>query len=71
MLYADENEYNASRSPLYILEGKIATTGIKEENPNLAKVDFNVLWFQLGKSDLQEKVKENEKNIITINFLHS
>ena len=63
--------YNASGTPLYILVGKIGITGIKEENPNLAKVDFNVLWSQSGKSDLQEKVKENEKNIITINFLHS
>ena len=51
MLYADENEYNASGTPLYILDGKIGTTGIKGENPNLAKVDFNILWSQSGKSD--------------------
>ena len=51
MLYADENEYNASGTPLYILDGKIGTTGIKIENPNLAKVDFNILWSQSGKSD--------------------
>ena len=52
MLYADENEYNASGTPLYILDGKIGSTGIKGENPNLVKVDFNVLWSQSGKSDL-------------------
>jgi len=52
MLYADENEYHASGTPLYILDGKIGSTGIKGENPNLVKVDFNVLWSQSGKSDL-------------------
>jgi len=52
MLYSDENEYNASGTPLYILDGKIGSTGIKGENPNLVKVDFNVLWSQSGKSDL-------------------
>lgn len=52
ILYADENEYHASGTPVYILDGKIGTTGIKGANPNLVKVDFNVLWSKPGKSDL-------------------
>ncbi len=49
MLYADENEYNASGTPLYILDGKFSTTVYGDK---YVKVDFNVLWSQSGKSDL-------------------
>jgi hypothetical protein len=52
MLYSNENTYHTSGNPMYILDGKIGKIGIEGENPNFKKVDFELVMYQEGKSDL-------------------